>query len=166
MSEKILLTSFQTWLPHQPSNSSDELLIEVKALFPPTSLFLRQLPVDITKASERTIAAIEELQPEAIVCCGMAESRYRLSIESNATWTDDRLETSVNLEPLVAGLLNTTISHNAGKFVCEGLYYQVLRYLRSSQDRRCVFIHVPALTPTNLPSIVKDFQAIAEQLHR
>ena len=162
MSQKILLTSFQTWLAHQTSNASDDLLIKLQNT---TFYYLRQLPVDIARASERTIAAIEDIQPEIIICCGMAESRYRLTVESNATWTNDRLQTAVDLESLVTKLSDTGISDDAGKFVCEGLYYQVLKHLQHTHSpNQCVFVHVPVLSTANLPLIVEDFQLIIKQL--
>jgi pyroglutamyl-peptidase len=186
MASKILLTSFQTWLPHQTSNSSDDLLSHIGLLeFPGISLtFLRQLAVDVAIARNFAIAKIEEVLPDAIICCGMAESRSKLTVESQANYyyrtsvldytslsdieskSDGVLiKTSVNLEELVAGLAVTGISQDAGKFVCEGLYYQVLNYLRSRHlDIGCIFVHVPILTPDNLPIIVSDFCRIIERM--
>ena len=53
MTQKVLLTSFQTWLEHQKSNSSDDLLntISSSKIYNHESnslFFLRQLPVDIS----------------------------------------------------------------------------------------------------------------------
>ena len=195
MTIKILLTSFQTWLPHQESNSSDDLLSHIEKLeFPGISLtFLRQLPVDVEEAKGFAIAKIEEVQPDGIICCGMAESRTILTVESGAnshyrTSTLDSttlaeiesrsdgifLKTSVDLEELVVGLAMTEISHNPGKFVCEGLYYQILDYLRLPLAHQgiglnhinisCIFVHVPILTPDNLSGIVTDFCQIIEKM--
>jgi pyroglutamyl-peptidase len=203
MQSKILLTSFQTWLPDQKSNSSDDLLREIAQDTFSTSLtFLRQLPVNVPEATSRVIAKIEEVQPDAIICCGMAESRQKLTVESCATcgntsyssystsyylfifrllklkrfedllpllfWIGDKprfIKTSVDLEKLVEGLSNTEISHDAGKFVCEGLYYEVLNYLRERNlNICCIFVHVPVLTPQNLPVIVTDFYLIIERI--
>jgi pyroglutamyl-peptidase len=63
MPQRILLTSFQTWLPHQKTNSSDDLLnlvnlvnlvniSRVQQLKSNSLLFLRQLPVDIKLATQ------------------------------------------------------------------------------------------------------------------
>ncbi|MEM7760039.1 MAG: peptidase C15, partial [Cyanobacteria bacterium P01_A01_bin.40] len=74
MSAKILLTSFQTWLPHQKSNSSDDLLTllqEQHGNFSNLS-FLRQLPVDIHLATEQVVSNLKTLRPGGIICCGMA----------------------------------------------------------------------------------------------
>lgn len=165
MPKKILLTSFETWLAHQPSNSSDDLLLNLQTISPSACTFLRKLPVDTTRAAERAIAAVKDLQPEVIICCGMAESRYLLTVESNATWTHERLVTTVNLQQLVKNLSNTAISHNAGKFVCEGLYYQVLNYLSQFQPQvECIFVHIPVFTATNIVRINRDFEQIIKQL--
>jgi pyroglutamyl-peptidase len=175
MNGKILLTSFQTWLPHQNSNASDDLLEAIAQLniLSPSLTFLRQLPVDVPQSSHLVIDKIEELQPDCIICCGMAECRINLTVESCATCNDDLLKTSVNLEKLVAESVGTEISHDAGKFVCEGLYYEVLSYLRCRRrcyrtslnlHTCCIFVHVPVLTPENSPGIVADFRLIIEKV--
>ena len=165
--QKILLTSFETWLPHQKSNSSDDLLGEVAKLdsLSYSLTLLRHLPVDIPQASERAIAKINELQPDIIICCGMAESRLQLSIESNATCGDTVLKTLVDLDKLLDGFVGTTISHDAGKFVCEGLYYSVLNHLpKTDLKSRGLFVHVPVLTRNNIAGIMADFELIMPRL--
>lgn len=163
--KKILLTSFQTWLPHQISNSSDDLIALVQQQsYDFVSLFyLRQLPVNIERASEKAIAIINQIQFDAIICCGMAEKRKNLTIESNAVCGDRCLYTSINLSELVELLIDTTISHDAGKFVCEGLYFQLLNYLEFAQTSiPCLFVHVPKLSSTNLKIIQQDFYSILQ----
>jgi len=167
MSKKVLLTSFSTWLPHQNSNSSDDLLSEVTQChsFPASLTILRQLPVDITQASNLVIAHINRLNPDLIISCGMAESRSILTVESHARGENHLIETWVNLDKLIAGLKVTNVSHDAGNFVCEGLYYLMLKHLR---DRRlntpCIFVHVPIISPQNLPDIKADFTSIIHRL--
>jgi pyroglutamyl-peptidase len=166
--QKVLLTSFQTWLPHHTSNAADDLLIELAkhpGSLPYSLTFLRQLPVDIPQASDRVLAEINTLQPDVIICCGMAEKREKLTIESNATSENEVLKTSVNLEHLILDLTATEISYDAGKFVCEGLYYSVLEYLRDRHlNSRCIFLHVPILTATNLATILADTQLILQKI--
>jgi pyroglutamyl-peptidase len=206
MTRKLLLTSFQTWLPHQKSNSSDDLLGKLAQLdgFSASLTFLRQLPVDVSQASSRVIAKIEELQPDGIICCGMAERRSNLTVESCATCRDALtqirfynyclslckplglkgaeaflqplfgineqpnsilINSSVDLEKLLAATVATEISHDAGKFVCEGLYYEVLKYLRQRNSNiPCIFVHVPVLTAENSSNIITDFQGIIEKM--
>lgn len=163
MTNKILFTSFQTWLPHHSFNSSDNLLAEIQKQNSSASslTFLRRLPVDIPQASGLAIEHINRIRPDLIICCGMAESRQLLTIESNATSRNDRIQTSIDLDQLVTGLSFTRISHDAGKFVCEGLYYRVLEHLQKFQPQtQCIFLHVPVLTTGNSEKIVADIETI------
>ena len=164
---KFLLTSFDTWQPHQKSNSSDDLLAricQIKSL-PYSLTFLRKLPVDSECATNLAIAQINKLQPDTIICCGMAESRQKLTVESCACCDNNILKTAVNLEHIIADLTTTQISHNAGKFVCEALYYAVLKHLADSQlSTQCIFVHVPILTVENTKIIVADFLLILNRL--
>ena len=160
MMTKFLLTSFDTWQSHQKSNSSDDLLARISQIksLPYSLTFLRKLPVDAECAPNLAIAQINKLQPDTIICCGMAESRQTLTVESCACCDNNILKTAVNLEHIIADLPTTKISHDAGKFVCEALYYEVLKHLADSQlSTQCIFVHVPILTPENTDKIVADF---------
>ena len=189
MQKKILLTSFDIWLSQQESNSSDDLLLGLAKM---ASLshdlkFLHRLPVDVQLASSLVIAKINELQPDYIICCGMAASRSKLSVEVLASRTstlpvestnsadilsqesrnspENILQTRVDLEKLLVGTAAVEISYNCGKFVCEGLYYSVLDYLHQSQlSIKCIFVHVPIFNPENLPKIIADFIVIINNL--
>ena len=189
MQKKILLTSFDIWLSQQESNSSDELLLGLAKM---ASLshdleFLHRLPVDVQLASSLVIAKINELQPDYIICCGMAASRSQLSVEVLASSTstlpveftnsadilpqesrnspENMLQTSVDVEKLLVGTAAVEISYDCGKFVCEGLYYSVLDYLHQSQlSIKCIFVHVPIFNPENLPKIIADFILIINNL--
>jgi pyroglutamyl-peptidase len=157
----IMLTSFTTWLPHQKSNSSDDLLAILEQENNYNFYYLRQLPVEIKTASEKAIAYFKQIQPSAIICCGMAESRDKLTIESNAQYNNICLQTTVDLPQLISCLSDTSISNDAGKFVCEGLYYQILNYLQNTNLAiPCIFVHVPVLTEQNKTIIVQDFKSI------
>lgn len=167
MNTKILLTSFDTWQPHQKSNSSDDLLgwiSQIKSL-PYSLTFLRKLPVDFQEAPNLAIAKINQLQPDIILCCGMAETSQALTLESCACCDQNILKTTVNLQYLITDLPTIKISDNAGKFVCEALYYAVLKHLADSQmNTQCVFVHVPILTPKNTDKIVADFSVLLTRL--
>ena len=162
METKILLTSFTTWLPHQQSNSSDDLLAELEKAngFKDFALyFLRNLPVDVELATQKVVAEIDRKQPNMIICCGMAERRSELTVESQAWCGQECLKPSFNLEKL-GQELNLEISDNAGKFVCEGLYYQLLKYLLPNKNINCIFVHVPLLEYDNLSHVVKKVQRL------
>ncbi len=167
MKKRILLTSFDTWLKDQQSNSSDDLLLEVTKLelIPHDLTFLRQLPVDVRLASTQVMEKIKAIQPDYIICCGMAASRTQLSVEAVASCGESILQTEVDLEKLVVGAEKIQISHDCGKFVCEGLYYSVLDYLNQNQlTARCIFVHVPVLNQENLMGILADFVLIINKL--
>ncbi|MBE9006684.1 peptidase C15 [Fortiea sp. LEGE XX443] len=167
MKKRILLTSFDTWLSDQQSNSSDDLLLEVTKVdsIPHDLKFLRLLPVDVMLASSWVIQKIAELQPDYIICCGMAASRQQLSVEVGANQGKMFLPTVVDLEKLVSGTVATDISNDCGKFVCGGLYYAVLNYLQEYQlTTRCIFVHVPFLNQENLVAILADFLLIIHNL--
>ncbi len=166
MTSQILLTSFTTWLPHHQSNASDDLLEKISQLDSPESLtFLRKLPVDFQKAPGRAIAKINQVQPDAIICCGMAESREKLTVESRAYNGFELIKTAVDLDGIVADLGATEIIDNAGRFVCEGLYYETLKYIRDRQlSAKCLFVHVPLITPQNCEQITADFLKILRRV--
>jgi pyroglutamyl-peptidase len=165
---QILFTSFDTWMPHQKSNASDDLLgkISQQDWFADSFILLRKLPVDPAAAPKEAIAKINQVQPDAVICCGMAESRQKLTVESQAFSGENCRKTSVNLPQLIAGLPYTEISHDAGKFVCEALYYAVLNYLQTQAKSPipCIFVHVPLLHPGNIEAIAADFGAIVQRL--
>jgi pyroglutamyl-peptidase len=167
MNKKILLTSFQTWLPHQKSNASDDLLeiIAQNNCFNYKMQFIRQLPVNIPQAAKPVIQHLKKHQPDIVICSGMAEKRTMLTIESNATWKKQKINTLVKLEEIVSQLTYTDISHNAGKFVCEGLYYRVLSYLgKHHPQSKSIFLHVPILNQNNLPLILEDIKTLIKSL--
>jgi pyroglutamyl-peptidase len=92
LTPKILLTSFQPWLSHHRSNSSDDLLkqLENHNFMDLNLLFLRQLPVDTYQSSKMVLDAVEFHQPHGIICCGMAEKRTQLTMESCAVWQQEK----------------------------------------------------------------------------
>lgn len=175
MKRRILLTSFDIWLPDQKSNSANDLLIALEKIRPTADYltFVKQMPVDVLLASDLVIRKTRQIQPDGIICCGMAEKRSRLSIESNASSTaisstenhQRVLYTTVDLELLVRGIETVEISHDCGKFVCEGLYSSVLDYLEQNQIKiPCIFVHVPILTEENMSSILANFLLIIDRL--
>ncbi len=164
--EDILLTSFQVWKPDQISNSSDELLQIVAASYPHLAKlrFLRRLPVHFEQAPQRVISAIESYRPAAVVCCGMVEPRYKLRLESTAVQGQRKLHSTLPLSELTAGLPATEIGDDAGRFVCNRLYYDVLNYLQGTSATPCLFVHVPKLTPKNCSAIAADFIQVLDRL--
>lgn len=196
MANSILLTSFTTWKAEQVSNSADDLLAILleQGLLPDTHHLLRQIPVDFELAPAHVIAKIQAVQPAIVVCCGMAEDREQLHVETQAISENGILRTTIDCTALIADLQRTVLSQDAGRFVCNHLYYQVLHYLRTTTPplppadhpqstaadhapqstnganlpvrgtSHCIFVHVPILLPNNQDQIVSDFLTILHRL--
>ncbi|MEB3233491.1 MAG: peptidase C15 [Leptolyngbyaceae bacterium] len=172
---KLLVTSFATWKPEQPSNASDDLL---SAIYPFYSRreqlhWLRHLPVDFQQAPTKVIQAAQTLQPDAIICCGMKEIGSHICIEERALRAEQTRHTSVNVNWLGANLTATEISHDAGQFVCNSLYFDVLKHFQVSRTHYpgqpecpCIFIHIPVLTPFNRDQTIADFVTILARMYR
>jgi len=165
MANSILLTSFTTWKAEQTSNSSDDLLeiLVQNDWLSDTHHLLRQVPVDFDLAPAQVIAQIAAVQPAIVVCCGMAEDRQHIHLETQAVVDDRVLTTTIDCTQLLSDLQVTVLSQDAGRFVCNHLYYSVLEYLRTpAPSRSCVEVtrlprfgpdpQPPNVTnPTNLP---------------
>ncbi|AFY69900.1 peptidase C15 pyroglutamyl peptidase I [Thalassoporum mexicanum PCC 7367] len=169
---KTLITSFTTWKPKQPSNSSDDLLDLILAQQVTCianlskAKLLRQMPVCFERSPQLVVEQIDRLVPRTIICCGMAESRARLTIEANGKNQAEVLNTNVDLAALVAPLSFTDISNDAGQFVCNWLYYSVLKHIRDRQlPTKCIFVHVPILDSSNTAAIAQDFGHIYNYLN-
>jgi pyroglutamyl-peptidase len=163
MKKSILLTAFTPWKPHHISNSSDDLLELLSCQHHQQLHLLRKLPVDFQIAPGKVLARFNELKPEILICCGMAEERKKLSIESRATLKERAVETSVDLKALTKGLTMTEISNDAGQFVCNTLYYKALNHL-DRRNHHCIFVHIPVLTAHNVRQISREFRCILDRL--
>ncbi|MEM6254948.1 MAG: peptidase C15 [Cyanobacteria bacterium P01_D01_bin.156] len=164
MASPILITSFCPWKAHQGSNSSNVLLAGVAAKLPGNALVLQQLPVNFDLAPMRVINQIVQYRPKAVICCGMAENRKTLTVERWGTYQDQRLETSINLPALIENTIHTRISEDAGDFVCNRLYYRVLKHLQQ-QATATLFVHVPLITHNNWVVVEFDFLKIVKYLN-
>lgn len=162
----ILITSFTTWKPEQPSNASNDLLtLAFQSGIPAHIHLLRQIPVDFQLAPATVIPAIQTLQPDWVLYCGMAENRTQLSLEAQATVAGKLQCATANWSQLLSGLHCTQISYDAGAFVCNYLYYAVLEFIeQQKQDCQCLFVHVPILTALNTAPILQDFHQLIQNL--
>ncbi len=167
MHPRMLLTSFDVWEPHHVSNASDDLLAELlnRQMLDETVQLLRKVVVDFQLAPEVIITKIQHMQPDVVVCCGMAERRSWLTVESNGTVASDTRYTTVDIHHLVQHLSHTKVSHNAGRFVCNYTHYMILKYIAEHQLKTdCIFVHVPVLNHQNIDAIVYDFFTILTRL--
>lgn len=167
MATAMLITSFRPWKAHQPSNSSDDLLgvMAHQGQLPEAAVLLRHLPVNFQLAPAQVIAKLYECQPRLVICCGMAETRQRLTLERYGTQDNHRLLTTLPLGGLRLGTRYTAISNSAGRYVCNHLYYCVLAQLQHLPwPCEALFVHVPVLTAVNQAAIAADFALILQRL--
>jgi pyroglutamyl-peptidase len=167
MSCQLLITSFTTWKAHHSSNSSDDLLGAIAAshLMDVNTYFLRKVTVDFELAPRQVISMVDLLEPEILICCGMAENRTGLTVESKGKFQNEMIETAIDLNHLIEETIATQISHDAGDFVCNHLYYSVLKHLQPRKFKHpCIFVHVPLLNDQNFGVITHDFLMLIDRL--
>lgn len=127
-----------------------------------------QLPVVYGRAAEMLLAEVHRLQPEIVLCCGVAAGRegvtpelvainYRQArIPDNAgqhftgepirpggetAWMT-RLPVNAMVEAIRALGIPASLSLSAGAYVCNDLYYHLLE-AESAAGCRGLFVHVP-----------------------
>lgn len=167
MAVSLLLTSFAPWKAHQPSNASDDLLnlLVQGHTIPAKTRVMRHIPVSFDLAPCRVMAKVVELRPRVVVCCGMAETRTHLELELNGKGPDRVLKTGLPLPRLMANTRLTQISHCAGDYVCNHLYYSLLAAIdRHRWSTQALFIHIPRLTAATEPLLSQDLALILRRL--
>lgn len=160
----ILITSFQPWRAHQHSNSSDDVIgnLDAQRQLPDDAIWLRRVPVSFQLAPMRVINAIYYWRPRAVICCGMAERRVRVTVEKRAKRLGGKsLETKLPLAEILHGTAFSEVSLDAGSYVCNHLYYSVLEFVEKlKMPTEAVFIHVPVLNLANQKVIFQDVDEI------
>ena len=107
-------------------------------------IFRAELPVVYGQCGEVLAELIERVQPDCVLCFGQAAGREGISLESTA------VNVKAASAPDNAGALlkdaglPTKISYSAGTYVCNDLFYNMLRYAEENEPRlMCGFIHLP-----------------------
>jgi len=171
---RVLLTGFEPF-DGSSTNPSQEV---VRRLVdgPPEGIELRTaiLPVDHQLGPQALLQAIDDSQPEAVVCLGEASSRAMLSLERVAiNLIDDRipdnageawqdrpvvvggpaayfitLPVKVMLQAILEAGVPAELSLSAGSYLCNQIAYTLLHRLANldgSGDIPAGFIHLPRL---------------------
>jgi pyroglutamyl-peptidase len=95
----------------------------------------------------------------------MSEKHDTLNVETRAIRAGHVLQTDVDVTSLVDGLEITRISHHAGRYVCNSLYFDTLDFLRHHHKSvPCIFVHVPPLSLGNQSAVVEDFLTILQRM--
>ena len=156
----------------------------------PAELHVRRLPVTFAGAGPALEAALDEVAPDVVVCVGLAGGDPDIRLESVAINLDDaRIPDNDGAqpvdEPAVAGApaayfgslpvkaavaalrergIPARVSHTAGTFVCNHVFYLLMRALEPRPGMHGGFVHVPyaaeAVAP-GIPSLPLDVIADA-----
>jgi pyroglutamyl-peptidase len=163
---KILLTGFEPW-GKQTVNPSGEIARELGG---------HVLPVDFDRAPAELRRLLREHRPHAVVMMGLAPGRKGIALEAIALNVEHHegpvvrmirkggalaLRSSLPLGKLYDALrkagLPVSISHHAGTFVCNRVFYEGL----ATTTIPCGFVHVP---PFKALSRARQLRAIRQIL--
>jgi pyroglutamyl-peptidase len=149
----------------------------------------RLLPCVFGAALDRLWGAVEDVDPDVVICTGLAGGRAEVSIERVAVNLDDaRIPDNVGAQPIdqpvvpggPAGYFATIpvkacvaavravpvpagLSLSAGTFVCNHVFYGLLHRAATRRPGRlrCGFVHVPYLPEQGEPALAVDSVAAA-----
>lgn len=161
----ILVSGFKPFF-HQTVNPSEIVVSKIQGQ---SQVEVVVLPVEFKKAYEDLQLAIDHVKPKAIVMLGLAGGRSRISLEKIAlNWNQTQKPDESGFIPEIAKIdaqselaimthfpvdflyeflrkheVECEISFSAGTFVCNNLYYHVLK---NNPDIPSLFVHLPYLT--------------------
>lgn len=170
MSHRVLLTGFEPF-GGAPRNPSEEAVRLLDGSSPPQlDLVTAVLPCVFGTATDALWAAIREHAPDVVIATGLAGGRAQISVERVAINLEDaRIPDNCGGQPVdrpvVAGGpaayfatipvkactvavkaldIPATVSHTAGTFVCNSVFYGLLhRIAQHGYAIRAGFVHVP-----------------------
>ena len=184
--KKLLITGFQPF----DGESVNPALEVAKGLQGKTingyEVIAREIPVVRFEALKAVQAAIEELQPNAVITIGQAGGRPDITVERVGINIDDfRIPDNKGNQPIdepvvtggplpikkmVANVkaqgIPASVSNSAGTYVCNHLLYGLLHYL-TTQGKTAIpagFIHIPYLPEQMAVRSGKDAQVATMSL--
>lgn len=183
--KKILLTGFEAFAGNL-SNPTHELMIEMEKRGYQTQV----LPVSFTQAWKELEVVIQKEKPQWMISCGVAANRETIDFERVAlNFLDAGISDNDGNKPCeeviapeepacflsdlplnqwkerLAKDYPVKVSLSAGSYVCNYLYYQLMRH-RSVHGYRALFIHFPytsdALPLSRFVEFMQDFLSMLE----
>lgn len=178
----ILVSGFKPFL-NEKINPSELLVEKLKVKYQDLKSVV--LPVEFNRAYVELQKQIEQVSPKFVIMFGQAGGRPNVCLEKIAlNWNQTKsadeskfvpqtgrigdgelaLMSTFAIDDLAAFLadrrLRTEISFSAGAYVCNNLYFKVLKNTPLIQS---IFVHVPFLPEQGLPSQPKmDFDKMYE----
>jgi pyroglutamyl-peptidase len=165
---RVLVTGFEPF--GGADLNASQKLVEALASEPPDGFELTTavLPVVWARASDELAHALERAQPELVVCFGQADGRAQVEVERFALnfdeGSDDEGETrraeivtggpaayrsSLPVDAVVEALraegIPAAASRDAGGYLCNHVFYALMRVLAERTGVRGGFVHVPLL---------------------
>lgn len=173
----MLLTGFEPFAG-DARNPSGEAVAEAALTWAgPETLVTATLPVEFEAAASELRDLIAEFAPEVVICAGLADGRTQVTPERiavnlrDARIPDNAGDRPID-EPCVAGGpaayfatvpvkamtaaiaaegIPAAVSHSAGTFVCNHVFYVAAHEAAHRPGLRAGFIHVPWSTETAPP---------------
>ena len=169
---KILVTGFDPF-GGEAINPAWEAVSRLPKEIEGAEIVTVQIPTVLGDSAKRLFEAVEQQQPDAVVCVGQAGGRFGITPERVAINVDDAriadnkgqqpLDTVIQadgapayfttlpvkamVEAVKAAGLPASLSNTAGTFVCNHIMYQNLYYLaKHHPNTQGGFIHVPYVT--------------------
>lgn len=151
-------------------NASAEAVRAMPAQWGDHRILTATLPVVYDRCAEELFALLDEHRPDVVLCLGQAVGREGISLEHAAvnvkassapdnagvTFSGERiveegaesLPSNLPLKELAYALkevgIPAKISYSAGSYVCNNLFYHLIRYAGEHAHRmQCGFIHIP-----------------------
>ena len=151
-------------------NPSYEAVKRIPAGLGGHEIFCAEIPVVYDRCGAVLMELIERYAPDCVLCLGQAAGREGISLENTAvnvkaanapdndgvTYSGEKvvpdgaesLRARLPLKELCALLtelgIQAKISYSAGTYVCNALFYQLLRYAEEHDPHLlCGFIHIP-----------------------
>jgi pyroglutamyl-peptidase len=150
--------------------NASQKLVEALAAEPPDGLELATavLPVAWSRAADELAAALEREQPGLVVCFGQADGRARIEVERFALNFDDGtddageqrraeivtggpvayrslLPVDAIVDALRAEGIPAAASRDAGGYLCNHVFYALMRTVAERTGVRGGFVHLPLL---------------------
>jgi pyroglutamyl-peptidase len=136
------------------------------------AIISRMIPTVFGESAEKLKSYYEEINPEIVICVGQAGGRADITVERVAINMDDAripdnkgnqpidipivkegpaayfttLPIKATVEAMKQEGIPASVSHTAGTFVCNHLFYHLMHVLHQQENKaRGGFIHIPFL---------------------
>ena len=164
---KLLLTAFEAF-NGRPTNIAQLAVSYVTLNNSQIEVNKKYLPVALFSSFQYINSYIEKEKPDVIILCGEAIDRKKISLEIKAkNFINKKIIYSIfpsieALSHLFTHFIQAEISLDAGEYICNALYYQVMYY---HPQIPCIFVHFPSPTSSlSIDQMSKALEIIIQSL--